>query len=170
MRYLIPILAVLGLSLPALAAEQSYYVWVDENGITNYSERNPQGVDARYVGPGEPPEESRRPGSGSGRPGSIQPEAEPEPAASANQNAAGSSESEVDPDELVEEQRRELEQEIAQTKRQNCEMGRNNLARLTAYSRIRVEEEDGQERVLSEEERQSKIAEARQIVRDNCTG
>ena len=30
-------------------AEDDYYTWIDENGVVNYSEHNPQGLDARFV-------------------------------------------------------------------------------------------------------------------------
>ena len=36
------------LALPVLA-EEDYYTWIDENGVVNYSERNPQGYNAQYV-------------------------------------------------------------------------------------------------------------------------
>ncbi|MDZ7684322.1 MAG: hypothetical protein U5O39_04390 [Gammaproteobacteria bacterium] len=147
-----------------------YCVWIDEDGVTNYSEHNPQGVDATYVGPGQPAEASRRPG---GRPGAV--EDTPNEDDEAQQANAGNAESEaqsaeggVDPDELVEEERAAIEQKIAERQRENCEIGKRNLTRLQAYARIRVQGEDGQERVLTEEEKQQRIQRARQTVRENC--
>ena len=36
-------------------AEEEYYTWIDENGVTNYAERNPNDYNARYVTGGETP-------------------------------------------------------------------------------------------------------------------
>jgi len=33
----------------AVTAEKEYYTWIDDNGINNYAERNPQGVSATFV-------------------------------------------------------------------------------------------------------------------------
>lgn len=153
-------------------AASDYYVWVDENGVTNYSERNPKGYNAQHVtestalGFPQDSANSRRPG----RPPPAQaPQAQSSdtPAATAPASAPGQ---EVDPDELAAQQRAAFEQEIAETKRKNCELGKRNLAQLQAYARIRVEGEDGTERLLGDEEKQARIDEARQIIRENCTG
>jgi hypothetical protein len=37
------------------------------------------------------------------------------------------------------------------------------------YNRIRIKDENGEERILTEEEKASRTATARQIIRDNCT-
>ncbi len=163
MRNLSLFLATLCLALSASGAE--YYVWVDENGITNYSERNPQGYDAQYVGrshrfgervpvPGEEDYAGSRPG------------ARPPAAATTPSRAANT----PDPDSLIDDQRAAITAQIAETKRANCEIGKRNLAQLEAFARIRVKDKDGQERVLSEEEHQQQIQEARQLVSENCTG
>lgn len=153
-------------------AAGDYYVWVDENGVTNYSERNPKGYNAQHVtdstAPGFPEDsvDNRRPG----RPPAPQaPEAQASeaPAATAPTSAPGQ---DVDPDELAAQQRAAFEQEIAETRSKNCELGKRNLAQLQAYARIRVEGEDGNERMLTDEEKQARIDEARQIIRENCTG
>lgn len=169
MKHLITFLTVLLLA-GTVNAETEYYTWVDENGVTNYAERSPQGINATYIGPnrrqaqadGNPAD--GRPGR---RPGAV---AEPEPAQAETNAAADSSaeaEEEINPDELIAAEREEIAAQIQQAKSQNCEMGKKNLAQLTAYSRIRVQE-NGQERFLSEQERQAKIQEARDIVRNNC--
>ena len=42
------------------------------------------------------------------------------------------------------------------------------LDRLSANSRIRVRDDSGEERVMGEDERQDRIAEAQQGVAENC--
>ncbi len=163
MKKLILFLAV---SLPApLLAAPEYYVWVDENGITNYSQRNPQGVDAEYVGPNRTVD-SRRPGQ---RPGESDPGGlgdngvEQTDGDDAGENTA-------DPEEVIAEQRARIADQIAQVKRQNCEIGKNNLAQLRAFARVRVPDGNGGERVLTDQEKQSRIAQAQETIRENCNG
>lgn len=156
----------------AASAAKDYYVWVDEDGVTNYSERNPQGVEAQHITSGQRFGERvedpvrRRPGRRS-TPEESEPEQAVAPSPGGGSAAGGG---EVDPDALIEEERQAIAAKIAETKRENCEIGKRNLAQLQAYARIRVKGEDGQERILTPEERQAKIDEARQIVRDNCNG
>ncbi|MEX1237593.1 MAG: DUF4124 domain-containing protein [Pseudomonadales bacterium] len=167
---------ILVLLLGATAyAETDYYVWVDENGVTNYSER-PGDNTARQMSRnnrlGElQDDESQYRGS---RPGAIPTPAEqPQPDRTATTPAvpaASTGDGGVDPDALIAEERAAIAAKIAETKRANCTIGKRNLAQLEAYARIRVKDDSGQERVLTEEERQAQISEARQIVRDNCTG
>ena len=42
----IGLLAIFSVSAMSAIAEEDYYVWVDENGVTNYAQRNPQGYNA----------------------------------------------------------------------------------------------------------------------------
>ncbi|HAK52927.1 MAG TPA: hypothetical protein DCM54_13640 [Gammaproteobacteria bacterium] len=42
----LPLLAIFAVS-SAFAAE--YYTWVDENGVTNYSQRSPEGYSAEHI-------------------------------------------------------------------------------------------------------------------------
>lgn len=141
-------------------------MWVDENGVTNYSERNPQGYDAMHVtrslrfgeqlrAPEEEDEMTRRP-SGS-RPG-------------ANAPAEAVQPSEPDPGALIDNERAAIAAQIAATKRQNCEIGKRNLASLEAFARIRVSDGNGGERVLTDAEKADRIEAARQTIRENCTG
>lgn len=156
-----------GWNSQAHAAEAEYYVWVDENGVTNYSQRSPQGIEATYIGP-QQRNNSGRPGR---RPGQIDDSApdrvQSNPTREADPDASPGAE--IDPDELIAEERAAIAAKISETKRENCEIGKQNLAQLTAFSRIRVND-GGQERVLSEDERQARIQEARNVIRENCQG
>jgi hypothetical protein len=145
--------------------EEEYYTWVDENGVTNYAERNPEGIDATFVTSSRafgqrtlPRDSSRDSARDSGRP-------------QASQNSTGRADTNgPDPDSLVDEQAAALAAEVASIKQKNCEIGKNNLAQIKAFARIRVTDEKGENRILTDEEKQARADQARQTIRDNCTG
>jgi arginyl-tRNA--protein-N-Asp/Glu arginylyltransferase len=68
----------------------------------------------------------------------------------------------------LEDQTAERLAELEQTRSQNCERAREQFQLFTTYARIRVEDEGGGTRVLTEEERQERIAEAREAIVLNC--
>jgi len=138
----------------SLNAEEDYYTWVDENGVTNYSERNPLEYQARYITKTRrfgqrialiPTETTKAPNPPQGRP-------------------AGS------PNDVIAAERSIVSAEIASAKKSNCDIGKRNLARLEMFSRIRVTDEKGQNRILSSEEKSVKEADTRKIIRENCSG
>ena len=150
-------LLVLALTLATQAfAEEEYYTWVDENGVTNYAERNPQGYSARHI------TAEQRFG--------FREANQPEPATAAESE----SDEEIPPPgerdidrQLVEEEKR-INQELAAAKQTNCNIGRLNLKQLQNYNRIRMKDKDGEVRFLSEEEKQARIREAQTVIRENC--
>lgn len=141
------------------AQEAEYYTWIDENGVTNYAERNPEGINATFVGRGR----------AFGRPGSVFESGEPAGAVPAV-TESGEEASAIDPDLLVEEKAAALAAQLAEQKRANCEAGKNNLAQLRAFARIRVSDELGENRILTDEEKAERTEQARQVIRDNCSG
>ncbi len=147
---IICILVSLG-ALPALT-ESDYYTWVDENGITNYAERKPADYQARFV------TRSHRFGYR---------ESDEEDAADAEQETEQPKE--VDPEKVIAAEREKFEAELAEEKRFNCDVGKKNLTRLETFARIRIRDENGNERVMTREEMNEKEAESRQLIRDNCT-
>jgi hypothetical protein len=149
------------------ATGEEYYTWVDENGVTNYSERNPQGYDASHVTPQgrfgyryQPPAAN----ANSDTPAT--------PAAEDTQTTASDSEdlSDAEIEQQIASERARIDAEIAKAKSSNCKIGRRNLAQLEAYARIRVKDDDGQERVLTDAEKADRIGTARKTIRENCTG
>jgi len=139
-------------------AEDDYYTWIDENGVVNYSEHDPQGFDARFVS------RSHRFGYQSDEP--LEQET---PEQSATQGtAAPAPEEERDIDTEIAIQKARIDKEIAAAKKSNCNIGKLNLAQLENYNRIKVEDEDGQIRVLSEEEKQSRVDKAKTTISENC--
>ncbi len=151
-RRLWKLLPVLG-ALPLLMGAEVYR-WVDENGVVNYTQLAPQGVEAERVR------------ADTGQRIGAQPS---EPATAAAEPAEP---------ELSEAQQRMLsrlqaaeqarQEELARVKQANCERARAVLERLSVHGRVRVRGEDGQERMMSEDERQQRISEAQQGVAANC--
>ena len=136
-------------------AEDDYYTWIDENGVTNYAERNPEGVSATFV--------SRNQAFGRRTADERRPSAQASEQTQANNRSPN-------PDALVDKQAAILVEEVTEIKRQNCEIGKNNLAQLKAFSRIRVSDEQGENRILTEDEKETRSDKARQTIRENCTG
>ena len=148
---------ICGFLASPVIGEAEYYTWVDENGVTNYAERNPQGYDAQFISSSRPFGYQR----GSGRP-----RAQQQDSASTESTTSDESGSDIS----IAAERQAMAQQIAEVKRSNCEMGKRNLAQLEAFRRIRVKDENGEERLLSDEEKAQRINETRQIIRENCTG
>lgn len=135
------------------------YRWVDEDGVVNYSQLKPEGIDAELV-----------------TAGTGQRVATPAP----RQTAAGETAADPNEDQDLTESQQEMlrdlraaeqarQQEVARIREANCQQARDVLQRLTSRGRIRVVGDDGQERVLPEEERQSRIDEAQRAVAANCS-
>ena len=158
-------LFILSLVTSAASAGQDYWVWVDKNGITNYAEHEPDGIaNARHITTAVPFGE-RIPGVDSS---SGTDQAAGRPGSSAKDDASGKGG--VNPDAAVAGQKAAIKSEIAEIKRKNCEIGKNNLAKLESYSNIRVKDANGKVRVLSEQEHQARIKQARQVITQNCSG
>ncbi len=135
-------------------AESAYYTWVDENGVTNYSELKPKGYKARFV-------------TRSYRFGYRVKEEEPVQETPVEEKETARV---VDPEKLIAEERARFEAELAEERRFNCDVGQKNLARLEAFARIRIKDDDGNERLMTPEEIEAKKEESRRLIRENCSG
>ena len=151
--------ALLICCLPFLTAADIYR-WVDANGVVNYTQQKPKGIDAELVS-----------GSSSSRSVVAQtvqvetPTAQPE---SDGQPALNEDQQNMLRDlEAAEDAR---QQELARVREDNCTRARSVLTRLTAKGRIRVRDDEGEYRIMNEEERQSRISEAQQGIALNCDG
>ena len=139
------------------ASQEDYYRWVDENGVTNFGERAPAGTNPTHV------TERQRFGY-EARPRSDTPQGNRlEKATDSNQ-----SERQVDPDELIAEEKAKYEAELAAERKYNCDLAKQNLARLETFARIRIQGDDGEYRYLTSEEMEEKNAESREAIRLNC--
>jgi len=104
-------------------AEDEYYTWVDEDGVVNYSEHNPQGFDARFI------TRSQRFGYQSEEP--LEQEA-PEQTAT-QQTAAPAAEEERDIDVEIATQKTRIDKEIATARKSNCNIGKLKGAGILMY-------------------------------------
>jgi len=57
---------------------------------------------------------------------------------------------------------------IAIAKRENCDRAKKNLTNYTNRGRIRLEDDDGEYRILTDEERQENINEFQNGIKENC--
>jgi hypothetical protein len=142
------------------------YRWVDDNGVVNYAERKPRGVSEDRVTVVEGDESSASARSS----GST---ASPAPTAGLTSQTATSGMPPLD--DRQEQMMAELQQneanrqeQVATIRKDNCERSRRVLNNLSVNNRIRVRGEDGNERIITEEERQQRIAEAQQGIVANC--
>ena len=161
MHYAKPLLlAILTLLLLAYSHsgqtnDEPYYTWVDKDGVTNFSQRNPRHIDASYIST------SRSFGL---RKAPRKREAAPGQTSGSESDATQTPET----DEEMSQEEQAVQEEIARVRASNCSIGRRNLAKLQAYARLRVSDGDGGERVLSEEEKQQRIENAHKTIEDNC--
>jgi hypothetical protein len=141
--------------LPSLAvAAEDYYVWVDENGVTNYGEHNPQGFEARHVTKGQ------RFGY---------PAREPQLGDAVPQAEQGSEPQGPGVNEQLAEARQTARAAADTQREENCSLGKRNLAQLEAFARIRIADGDGGERYLSDDEKSQRIAQYSKIVQEYCS-
>lgn len=148
-------------STSATAAED-YYKWIDENGVPNYSDKIPVGYEGNKVDKSE--DSNYKPSqTGAQTPNGASAEAD----ASKKEDTK---EKDAKTDAMASEETKKVEEEIAEIKRSNCEIGKRNLAQLQAYARIKVKEDDGKERVMGDDEKNAKVDEARKIIQENCSG
>jgi len=142
------ILACSTLFISASLTAKSYR-WVDENGITVYSQKPPPSGSATEIKPPPPP--------------AISPE-------EAQRKLDTRRQALEDLREDRELKKKESGEKKAETKRQksNCEAAQSNLAGLISRPHARQKEKDGEYSYISEEARQEKIEAAKKHIKENC--
>ncbi len=152
------LLLSIAIAMPAVAET---WRWVDAEGVVNYSERKPKDVDAELVGEVRKAGTRRR----------VRDEAPPAPPPA----IPGATQAQPDLTARQQEMLAELENaeadrqtQVAQLREENCATARRVLENLTVRDRVRVRMENGTTRVLEEEERQARIADAQQGIVVNC--
>jgi len=155
MRLARRLLLILGL-LPWLMGA-AVYRWVDEDGVVNYSQLKPEGIDAELMS--DTGERQR----GTDRATTARPPAQTPPAG--EQTLTESQQRMLSELQAAEQDR---QAEIARVREANCREARDVLQRLSSRGRIRVVDDDGQERAMPEQERQRRIDEAQRAVAANC--
>lgn len=131
---------------PTVMAAQ-IYKWVDAQGVTHFGAQPPEGTNASAVNTSTAPPKSNFP--------LPPPKPVVPPSADDKQKAV---------DDKV---KQEVAQQDAQ-RAQNCSQARENLAQLRNNPRVRVKEENGEYRRITEEERQARIGENEKAIQTNC--
>ena len=157
---------------PATLGAPEVYRWVDANGVVHYTQVAPRDVPFERVSP-------------SGRGPAPQPSiynpvrARPDAPATAATEGEGPTVEAGDPTLTPEQLQRQNElaaeaearlAEIAETRRRNCELAREQFREFTTYARIRIADPDGTVRILTEDERARRLAEAEEAIVVNCDG
>lgn len=126
------------------------YRWVDENGATVYSQSPPPaGRQAETIKPPPPP--------------AITPEEARRKLDEQRQFLEDRRE-----DREIGKEKTAAGKEETQRRSQNCQAARANLKQLEGNTQVRMRDADGQYRRYTEEERQAKMAEARQQIEQYC--
>ena len=134
------------LALSASAMAGQIYKWVDAQGVTHFGEQPPQGQQASTINPSVAP------------PPSTTTEVKPAPTFDAI----------ADPEQAAADAKVKKEVAAQEAERKKyCDIQRNNLAQLENNPRVRMEE-GGEMRRLGEDERQKRIVDAKQAIKQNC--
>lgn len=130
-------------------AQAAMYKWVDENGVTQYTQYPPPNRKTEVVVPPPPPAE------------------DPE-GAQKKLEATLQMQDEQDKAAATAEQEQAKSRNEAEVRAKNCQIARDNLSKLTTGGRKRIMGPDGVATYLSDEEREAKIAEAKQQIGKYC--
>ena len=136
------LVSLCGLCLMAAAshaAEPTYYSWVDDNGVVNYSEIAPLDRDYQVLSGSKPPQQFGYPARKKEQPAPVKTEV------ATNTD---------DPNEII--------------RGQNCRFAQEAMEKLTGFEQIILKDEDGIWREASEEMKQSEITKAQQAISENC--
>ena len=129
-------------------AQAAMYKWVDENGVTQYTQYPPQNRQADVVAPPPPAEDPQE--AQKKLEATLQKQNEQHEAAT----TAG------------EEQAKTTEQ--AEQREKNCQTARSNLEKLTTGGRKRIIGADGVASYLTEEDQQARIDTAKKQIEEFC--
>lgn len=129
------------------------YKWVDERGVTNYTQYRPAdgqaGEQVRVVVP---------PAGSKTSPSTAQQRLESQLKTLADNQAERDEAAKAQADAAAEKQQRA----------ENCTKAQSNLTKLTTGGRKRIVGADGVARYMTEEERQEHIAEAEEQIKESC--
>ncbi len=141
----------------ALGTDAPYYTWVDDNGVVNYSQEKPRGIDAKLVS------RKHRFGENFG----TRRNSAPKPVT--GQTAAPSISGPVaDINRDAEKTIQEIEAEVQAQRAQACQRALDNMQRYSSRGRIRVRGADGEYRIATDEEKQRTIDDIQAQIDENC--
>jgi len=142
------ILIVFALLISAPLAAKTYR-WVDENGVTVYSQKPPPSGPITIIKPPPPP--------------AISPE-EAQRKLDAQQQRL----EDLREDRALEKKAAREKKAESERLKSNCEAAKRNLAGLIARPHARQKGSDGEYRYITEEARQKKMQEAKEHIQENC--
>ena len=155
----------------ARSALADYWVWVDKNGVTNYSQTEPKNHLAKHIGANGTEdstvsnEDLRRPGMEAYEKAQMKKKQAREKKLAAR--AHKHKKPKVDPDKVVAAQRAKMEQNVAALKQKNCQQARRNVRQLER-PRVRTKGENGKVQVMPSDQQQQQLKSAREAVQANC--
>lgn len=156
-------LAALIIGLAMAAQADGIYKWEDENGVVHFgSQPPPQKEQVEVV---KKPKSARYKQWESEQQALLAQQRAKEQKAEAEKQPQAKAESKPQPEPQEEAGPSPAELTV---RAQRCQRARGNLQELTTHSRVREMGADGNLRVLGEEERQERIAQAQRLIRENC--
>ncbi|MBV1879773.1 MAG: DUF4124 domain-containing protein [Pseudomonadales bacterium] len=155
MRKFTACLFILSQMILPVQAESDYYIWVDANGVTNYAAQKPNDHEAKHI-------------TTNRSFGQNYSSENPEQLSDTPTRKAKDRPSEQD--KALAQTRSNHNLEVAAAKRSNCQIGRRNLAKLEEFARIRLTDEKGGSRILSDDERTARLNKANKTIKENCNG
>lgn len=166
-------LLLAGIAAAPVGAAEDIYRWVDGAGVVHYTQVAPRGVAYERVSPG-----ARRTGAAPSfynptPDGADAPAGSTAPAPSQDTAAAPEGQPTLTPEQQARRDALEAEANarlanVRDTREENCRNAREQFQQFTTYARIRVADGDGGTRVLTESEREARIAEAQEAIVLNC--
>ena len=132
----------------SLSAHAAFYKWVDANGVTQYSQSPPASGHYQEMRSSPPAAEAN----------AERQSTETSPPA---QDPASDPAATTPPDH-----QQQAQQQAARA--QNCQLAKQRLSQLENHPRIRYTAADGSIRVMSEEEKQTKLMETHKMIDDMC--
>ena len=137
------------------AATAQVFKWVDENGVTHYGERPPQGQKAQPV--------------------EAKPSSTPAPGSSSSSGKAQGSENWQDQNlefqrrRIQREQQAERDQRVAKDKQRRCNIARDDLWRLESARRLYDLNDKGERVYLDDTGHKAALEQARRRVDRSCS-
>jgi hypothetical protein len=156
MKKTLPLIACLSLILaaPAMLGAAKFYKWTDAQGVTHYSE-------------GPPPESSRN--ASEVKVPTRLPSGSPAPA-NAPKAAASPAKKDGKADKKEGKVSEKSEEAAAGNERyaERCKQLRTNLQTMQEHARIKVSDEKGESRVLSDEEKNNQLDDIQRQIKAYC--
>lgn len=154
------VLVTLLIAVPGIGLAKAVFSWVDEHGVVHYTDRAPEGVEAKNLNV---------------KPNAVQSIAARKPKATADTGVDTNAGTGEEPELSFAEQRR---RERAERRKQyledtrlreaNCEAMRMQKAFIEPSPRVLVEDGDGGTRRLEDSERQELLDQANSYLEANC--